>query len=51
MATIFGRIGLPHPSSALELYQNCIYADYNATTPIYEGNTKFPIYMERILPF
>ena len=31
-------IGKPHPSSKLPLYRDCVYADYNATTPVYEGN-------------
>ena len=30
-------IGSPHPSSKLPLYKDCIYADYNATTPVFEG--------------
>jgi len=30
------RIGTPHPSVLYPAYRDCIYADYNATTPIFE---------------
>jgi hypothetical protein len=38
-------IGIPHPSIALEAYSNCVYLDYNATTPIW------PEVSEKMKPF
>ena len=29
-------VGTPHPAMSLSKYQNCIYLDYNGTTPIWE---------------
>ena len=36
-------IGIPHPSR--ELHKNCVYFDYNATTPI------FPEVSDKMLPY
>jgi len=30
-------IGTPHVSSTIDEFKNCLYADYNATTPIFDG--------------
>lgn len=38
-------IGTKHPSTALIQYKDCVYLDYNATTPI------FPEVSEAMLPF